>query len=249
MDLLLALDPLLVWATFVRALGVGLVIALGGWWFSLTALAGSRGLTPQRTMLRIAWRNYGVRALWYHPSIFWINALPLPDAVADWLLTSACAGGVALGALLVVGGAPAVGLSTPVCIAAAWVLLASIDSGAAALMFPWDSLLLELTFLAAWLPPLHPLLTTETVAALGTALSSKEGVVGGVRSWASASLAAYDAGITALPTPLHAAMFQYLVVRVLIGFGKMKFLGSVWKVRAARASATLRVCATPACHA
>lgn len=228
-SVLLELPPALVWGTFVRALGVALMISLGGMWWSLAALSGTRGLTPQRPLLRIAWRNFRWRALFYHPSIFWVNVL-LPEVVADFVLTAACAVGVGLGGLLVLGGAPAVGLSTPVCMGAAWALLVSIDAGASALMFPWDSLLLEITFLAAWLPPLHPLLTATSLAALrGTAAAADP--VAALRGWLSATAATYDAGIVALPTPLHAALYRYLTVRVLVGFGKMKFLGSTWKVR------------------
>ncbi|MCZ6992330.1 hypothetical protein OH407_23665, partial [Salmonella enterica] len=90
------------------------------------------------------------------------------------------------------------GLTSPLCLTVLWALLISIDSGAAALMFPWDSLLVEITFLAAWLPPLaHP----EPQASTG----------GGFIRWATTALTAPELRISSLPTPLHATMFRYLV--------------------------------------
>jgi len=197
-------EPTLAWGVFTRALGFVHVVALLGWVINIIPLAGSRGLTPQQRLLRCAYRDIGVKALWKLPSVLWINVL-LPPAVADLVLVSLPVAGVVLGVCTVLGAL----VPSSVSIAAVWVILVSIDNGAAALMFPWDSLLLEATFLAAWLPPLRPLLPHARDAA---------GFIDAVTSPAE-----WDWRTTTVPTPLHAFLFRYLLVRLLVGFGKMKF--------------------------
>lgn len=94
------------------------------------------------------------------------------------------------------------GASTPYLLGACWVILLAIDAGPTLLVYPWDSLLLEAGFLSLWLP--------------GTVAFS-----GGL-----ASLAALHA-----PSPLHSFAFRWLTFRVLVGFGKLKFVGSEWRDR------------------
>jgi hypothetical protein len=101
------------------------------------------------------------------------------------------------GGLVVYGGA-----STPYLLGACWVILLSIDAGPTLLVYPWDSLLLEVGFLCLWLP--------------GT-----RGFTGGL-----GSLEALHA-----PSPLHSFAFRWLAFRVLVGFGKLKFVGSEWRDR------------------
>lgn len=190
-------EPALVWGVFTRALGLVHAVALLGWVINIVPLAGSRGLTPQQRLLGCAYRDIGPAAWFKLPSLFWVNLL-LPSVVADWLLVALPALGVVLGLCTAAGAF----VPSPLAIAGVWVILVSIDNGAAALMFPWDSLLLEATFLATWLPPVLPLL--PAASDVGT-------VAAGL-----AAPASWQLRTTAPPTPLLAFLFRYLLVRLLV---------------------------------
>jgi hypothetical protein len=300
---------LAVWGVFTRGLGLLLFISLISWVISLRALAGVDGMTPADAQLRAYKRDFGLlKALVYWPSIMW-GMLLVPRRLRNAYLTAVPAIGCAAGVVIMLGGS-----WSPYAFIVGWVCLVSIDNGAAALMFPWDSLLLEASFLALWLPATHTLLPTAVVTAgqqlsraatctvaapalravLGAAtadplLGSCFGALplwpaalhsfaGAVASAAVAAVAAVMALVPlagpqlatllqssllritsvaavapaavptaaaaagpllagpsvaalAVPNPLHAFMFRYLLVRVLLGFGKMKFTGSSWRDR------------------
>jgi hypothetical protein len=105
-------------------------------------------------------------------------------------------------------GAALGGAAAPWLLAFAWLVLLSIDAGPYFCYYPWDSLLLEAGFLALWLPPTHVL--------------------------QPAALAAGDLGslcLQALPSRLLAFALRWLLARLLLGFGKLKFIGSGWNDR------------------
>lgn len=93
----------------------------------------------------------------------------------------------------------------PACLVAAWAAALSVDSTGT--MFPWDSLLLETGFLATLLPAT----TLATWPLRAASLSAKS-----------------------LPAPIVSFAFRWLLFRVLVGFGKLKFTGSAWRDRCVR---------------
>ena len=99
-------------------------------------------------------------------------------------------------------GAVVGGAWAPALLAASWAALLSMDGAA----YPWDSLLLEAGFLAIWLPATSSLADTS------------------LHFPASASA-------TSAPSPLLSFAFRWLLFRVLVGFGKLKFVGSGWRDR------------------
>jgi len=301
---------LVVWGVFTRGLGLLLFISLISWVISLRALAGVDGMTPADAQLRAYKRDFGLlKAIIYWPSVMW-GMLLLPRRLRNAYLTAVPAVGCAAGVVIMLGGS-----WSPYAFIVGWVCLVSIDNGAAALMFPWDSLLLEASFLALWLPATHTLLPAAVVTAgqqlsraatctlaapalrtvLGAATADPllGSCFGALPLWpaalqnfasavATASVAAVAAvaglvplagpqltsllrsfllpatsvavaapaaapataaaavgpllpgpsvAALAVPNPLHAFMFRYLLVRVLLGFGKMKFTGSSWRDR------------------
>lgn len=102
-------------------------------------LAGARGITPVRDVVRAAWRDYGPRAPLYFPSVLLASS---SDRTLRALPTLG-----ALSALASLVGGPwsiaALGL--------AWILHLSLDV-AIDLLYPWDSVLFELGFLVLFLP-------------------------------------------------------------------------------------------------
>lgn len=145
-------------------------------------------------------------------------------------------------------------------------------------MFPWDSFILEVTFLTLWLPATRTLLPSSittawagvaeavacsiasttcstTAAAALTSLASAVAtsavgllasipLVGGAASAAASALTgimsspatpapSFSESISMVSPPgaLLAFMFRYALVRLLVGFGKMKFQGSTWRDR------------------
>lgn len=152
-------------------------------------------------------------------------------------------------------------------------------------MFPWDSFILEVTFLTLWLPHTHSLLpssitaawagladavscaiaattcssstaaapVTSALASLASAAATSAiallasiPLIGGAASSAASALtglssaaaspstaASFSESIAMVSPPgaLLAFMFRYALVRLLVGFGKMKFQGSTWRDR------------------
>ncbi len=126
-------------------------------------------------------------SLRWWPSLFWLCA-------EDWALVAfPAAGGAAALYAALIGGPWA-----PSALLAAWAVLLSIDAGPTALVYPWDSLLLEAGALAAFLP---------------------------------ASGAASDIAALSAPSPLLQCAHRALLARLLLGFGKLKFVGSKWSDR------------------
>lgn len=136
--------PELVWGSIPRIVGALYTLAFASLSGQLLGLVGSRGISPAREQLAAMRAHYPgplrfVRLptlLWLSPSDRFLRALP-------WL-------GMAAGLYAVVG-AP----GTFWALVACFVLYLSLD--VAALMFPWDCLLLEAGFLALFLPEPHML--------------------------------------------------------------------------------------------
>ena len=124
-------------------------------------------------------------------------------ASADWALRAVPLAGAAAALDAVVGGP-----WTAACFVAAWAATLSIDSTGT--MYPWDCLLLEVAFLAPLLPSTVPLTHAAGL------------------TWPPRGS---DFAATSLPAPLVSFAFRWLLFRVLVGFGKIKFTGSAWRDR------------------
>ena len=177
----------IVWGVFGRALGLMFIIAFGAMIPQILPLVGSRGVTPLTPQLKAFRRDCGpLWRFWWLPTILHLSH-------SDSILVALPAMGVVSGLLVVLGGS-----YSPCWIGLCWAILLSLDP-AMGLAYPWDSLLLEMGFLAIWLPPLR--------------------------------LAWDGIGISASPTPLLAFSFQWLLFRLMVGFGKIKFIGTSWSDR------------------
>ena len=194
--------PLTVWGLLPRGLGLVFCICLLDFSVQLVPLAGRHGLNPLAEVLGRYKRDFGWRAYFYFPTLFWLSA----SDTALWLLPL-------LGALCGLGAVVGGPLS-PLCLLGAWATLLSIDAGPSGAVYPWDSVLLEAGFLSLWLP--------------GTEQLSLQGLQG--LSSAGSSLSSAVQALS-LPSPLLAFAFRWLLFRVLLGFGKLKFVGSGWRDR------------------
>ncbi len=126
---------------FLRLLAVVYVAAFLSLWVQVDGLIGSRGILPVRDFLPFAERVLGAERYYQLPTLFWLNA-------SDTALHGACAAGVVLSVLLLIGIAP-----VPV-LALLWALYLSLTvAGQEFLGYQWDSLLLETGLLAVFFAP------------------------------------------------------------------------------------------------
>lgn len=122
---------------FLRALGVIYLIVFLSFWVQAKGLIGSHGILPMQEYLSAI----GTKLGWWDrltmmPTVFWWNA-------SDVALHLVCGLGVIFAVLLIMGVAPAVNC------ALLWVLYLSIfHVGQDFLSFQWDTLMLEVGFLA-----------------------------------------------------------------------------------------------------
>jgi predicted DCC family thiol-disulfide oxidoreductase YuxK len=125
---------------FLGALGA---ISLGAFlslWVQVDGLIGTRGIAPAAGLLSAARSQLGGRAYALLPSIFWIGA-------GNGALHAACAAGCVLSLLLAADVLPGI------CAAGCWALYLSLSAvGNEFLSFQWDALLVEILFLAIFLP-------------------------------------------------------------------------------------------------
>ena len=146
-----------------------------------------------------------VRRFASRPTLLWVTGAS--DGAIVWHARVGCL----LSLAAFVGGyTPG---ATTALFAAVWLLYLSIDV-AFGLAYPWDSLLLSAGFLLVFMPPLQPLLGVVWSGASAPASS------------VSAPAALASAGCVALPDPQLCFLVRYLLARVLLGFGKLKFVGS-----------------------
>lgn len=172
--------PELVWGLVPRVVGALYILSMASLLPQVSAIIGSRGMAPIAQRLSTMRRHFpGPRRFFDLPTLFWLNQ---SDAFVRLLPVV----GIGAGALAVYGGEYGFwGLLI------GWVCLLSLD--VCALMFPWDCMLLEVGFLALWLPAVEAL---------------------------------PDGHATGLPLPAVAFMFRILVIRLMWGFAKIKFIGT-----------------------
>lgn len=188
------------WGAYSRLLGGVYAISLLALVPQLVPLAGKRGMSPVSYTFDAAWRTYGLSALWWFPSVFWLST-------HDLMLVAVPAIGGLSGLTVCLLGGP----WSPICLFISWVCLLSIDNGPSGLIYPWDSVLLESGFLALFLP-----------ASIGSQLVGKEA---GVHSFL------HGVQSTGLPSALLGFAHRWLLFRLVLGFGKLKFMGSTWDDR------------------
>jgi hypothetical protein len=178
--LALTLSPALIWGLIPRFIGLLYVIAFGSLIPQLEAVVGTKGIIPVAERLRAIRRDFpGLRRFLDYPTVFWLSSSDGAVKLIPWV-------GVVCGLCMIYGGP--VG---PWALGLAWLLWLSLEP--AALIFPWDTMLQEIGFLALFLP-------------------------------AQASLPEFTAG--QLPNPTVTFMFRWLVIRLMLGFGKVKFVGT-----------------------
>ena len=126
---------------FLRVLGVVYLAAFLSLSPQLLGLFGEQGVVPASSFLRSTHDQIGGAAYWAMPSVLWFGA-------GDGALRLVCMVGVACSALLAIGALPALAAL------GAWACYLSLTSvGGPFLWFQWDSLLLEVGFLALFLAP------------------------------------------------------------------------------------------------
>ena len=174
------LTPEIVWGLVPRLIGALYFLAMASLLPQVLGIVGSRGMAPLAQRLQTMRRDFpGPRRFIDLPTLFWLNQ-------SDAFIRTLPLVGMAGAALAVYGGDYGwVGLLV------AWAVYLSLD--VCALMFPWDCMLLEVGFLALWLPAHHALPELAAVSA---------------------------------PLPAVAFMFRILVIRLMWGFAKIKFIGT-----------------------
>jgi hypothetical protein len=124
---------------FVRILAVIYAIAFGSLSVQITGLLGAHGILPVGEYLKAVAEQTGAMRFYFVPTVFWINA-------SDAALQAVCYAGVAIAIAVLVGFFERVGL------AILFVLYLSLSAaGQEFLSFQWDSLLIEVGFLAIFL--------------------------------------------------------------------------------------------------
>jgi hypothetical protein len=170
----------LVWGLVPRFVGLLYAVAFASLIPQLETIIGSRGVFPIAQRLAATRRDFpGVLRFWQFPSVLWLSTHDRVLRAIPWV--------GALCGLCVFYGGPA----SLWALALAWLLWLSLEP--AGLIFPWDTMLQEVGFLALFLP-VH------------------------------AALPLWEA--TALPDPSVAFMFRWFVIRLMLGFGKVKFIGA-----------------------
>lgn len=198
MDPSVASSPSFWLGVWLRLLGLVLAWACGSLGVQVRMLAGSRGIQPAQERLRAIHRDFEPpwRILRF-PSIMHAITNVTPKRF-DRLLPLPLFFAAACGLLV------AAGVWSRLCLAAAWAVYLSYATVVHLVIYPWDYLLLEATFLSLFLPAALPLWTPL------------EGV---------------QLGLSATPAPLVTLSLRWLLFRLMFGFGKMKFLGASTKVR------------------
>jgi lipase maturation factor 1 len=128
---------------FLRLLGAVYLIAFASFWSQVDGLIGHSGILPMAPWLQELHNRFGTEAYRLFPTLCWFNP-------SDSFLHFLCAGGVALGLLLILGIAPIL------CLLLLWAFYLSLCVGGQVFMnFQWDYLLLEVGFLSIFLTPIR----------------------------------------------------------------------------------------------
>jgi len=174
------LTPELIWGLAPRILGAVFVVAFASLARQVVPLVGKRGVSPLHQRLARLRRDVPAPRCWFEqPTLFWFCCRDGALAALPWI--------GALGGALAVYGGPLGWYGLLLC----WLCYLSLD--VCGLWLPWDTLLLEVGFLALFLP---------------------------------ATLALPDVEATAAPLASVAFVFRWLLVRLMWGFGKLKFIGT-----------------------
>mgnify|MGYP001627412191 CR=1 FL=1 len=138
-------EPLLIWGLFIRGIGIVYFIAISQLYWQVLPIAGSNGISPVTYKLGKIQRDYGpIKKLLLFPTLLWIHA-------SDRFLKIMIIMG-AVASLLVIYG----GIFTFPALLLCWMIYLSLDI-AVGFTYPWDCVLLEVGFLALFLPQLHRL--------------------------------------------------------------------------------------------
>lgn len=177
-------DGSLPYGLMLRGLGVAYALALGAAAWQARALCGTQGITPAKSLLEAQKRDFpgAVQRARYFPTLLWLTG------ASDAAVVAIPAIGALAGLVASFGG-----WWSPGAFAVAHLAMMSMDLHCG-LMYPWDTLLHEVGWLAVWMPALHPL--SESVRATGT------------------------------PPALLAFALRLMIFRLMIGFGKKKFVGT-----------------------
>jgi predicted DCC family thiol-disulfide oxidoreductase YuxK len=125
---------------FLRSLALIYLIAFWSFGVQATGLVGSDGILPVQADLQALAAQYGHKAYWMFPSVFWLDA-------SNTALKAVAAAGSVASVLLFANILPR--LMLPLL----FVLYLSVDyAGQVFFNFQWDFLLLEAGFLAIFLP-------------------------------------------------------------------------------------------------
>lgn len=142
---------------FLRAIGVVTLIAFASLWVQVRGLIGSNGILPAQGFLDAVRDSVGGSRFLAFPTIFWFTG------ASDAVLSLACLMGVVASLHLIVGIAP---LAASIVLFVLYLSLFVV--GQDFLSFQWDTLLLEVLFLALLFAPasLAPGVARETPLSL-----------------------------------------------------------------------------------
>ncbi len=136
--------PELVWGVVPRLIGLAFLTAFLSLSRQVVPLVGARGVSPLGDRMARLRKDVPAPRRWFEmPSLFWLSSSDLALAALPWL-------GV-LGACLAIAGGALGWWGLLLC----WLCFLSLD--VCALWLPWDTLLLEVGFLALFLPPTQAL--------------------------------------------------------------------------------------------
>jgi len=129
----------LVCSLFLRMLGIIYLIAFVSFGIQIIGLIGSEGILPAGDFLERVRQSFGLDGYWLVPTLFWLNS-------SDPALVGVVITGVVFSMLLILG------LFQRIALVALFALyLSLVSAGQVFMAFQWDSLLLEVGFLAIFL--------------------------------------------------------------------------------------------------
>jgi hypothetical protein len=169
-----------VYGLLPRFVGALYVIGFGTLIFQHESMPGSGLYLPNARIWAAYRRDFpGIRRYFEFPSLLWIFQGEAALRAFPYV-------GVLAGIWAIIGGPYAI-----VAFVVAWMLWLSLESRG--VVFPWDTMLVEIGFLVFFLP------STQLLP---------------------------DIRATELPLPSVSFMVRWLVIRLMIGFGKEKFIGT-----------------------
>ena len=219
----------LIWGLFVRMVALVYFVAFFSLHGQIRGLAGKNGLFPAAEMLQRTRQDFPGRMWrWLHfpAGLLWISC-------SDSALRGTCV----LGMLCAAGAAYGVSSLSPLLLVLCWIILVQLSTVCGASFgYPWDCLLSEIgVFVGVLLPPVAPLLLLSGPRPALADLSSVVSAISlglATSSTAASNAATPDAAAAAatavlpsrvLPSRVAVWSLRLLLVRVVLGMGKMKF--------------------------